>query len=583
MRPQRPTGNAEGLDLVLAGLLGAGAMLSLVVWLTGQLASMFSGHEFLALDVGELPTVVAAWPNHLADPRHAFPDATEAQLPGPFPMYVALTLTLMLLGVAAWGAWSLHERRPGRTPPGGHASRRDVREQLSLAAVRRRAAQTRPSLDARHAAPHELGLRLGRDVRTGIQLYGSVEDSYLYLGPPRSGKGVNLIIPQCLDAPGAVLVTATRPDTLRATIEARRERGPVAIFDPQSVMGEHERLRWSPVRGCADPLTAILRARALTAGAKLAALRDGEFWDAMAQAVVRCYLHAADLDGLSVRDVLTWVSRPADPTPVRILRAHSDAAIGWAEELAAQAAAEPRQRDSVWAGVRRAFDALADPRVLDTCSPSEADAFDARQFLEANGTLYLLGSSGAQLSVAPLVSALIEDIVETARRKAATSLGGRLDPPLVLLLDEAANIAPIPSLPSLLSDGGGSGITTVAVLQSLAQARSRWGDSHAETMWDAATIKVVLGGLAHAEDLLRITRLAGEIDEPTQTRTRGPAGTTVATSIRRIPALPVERLRGLPVGQAVVLARRAVPVTAQLSPYWTRHDRAAPPTPTANR
>ena len=238
--------------------------------------------------------------------------------------------------------------------------------------------------------------------------------------------------------------------------------------------------------------------------------------------------------------------------------------------FAAQAAAEPRQRDSVWAGVRRAFDALADPRVLDTCSPSETDAFDAQRFLETNGTLYLLGSSGAQLSVAPLVSALIEDVVETARRTAATSPGGRLDPPLVLLLDEAANIAPIPSLPSLLSDGGGSGITTVAVLQSLAQARSRWGDSHAETMWDAATIKVVLGGLAHAEDLLRITRLAGEIDEPTQTRTRGPAGTTVATSIRRIPALPVERLRGLPVGQAVVLARRAAPVTARLSPYWTR-------------
>lgn len=323
------------------------------------------------------------------------------------------------------------------------------------------------------------------------------------------------------------------------------------------------------MHGCTDPLTAILRARALTAGAKLSSLRDGEFWDAMAQAVVRCYLHAADLERLPVREVLAWVSRPADPAPVRILRSHADAAVGWAEELAAQAAADHRQRDSVWAGVRRAFDALADPRVLDACSPDPSEAFDSGRFLDGNGTLYLVGSTGAQLSVAPLVAALIEDVVESARRRGTSSPAGRLDPPLLLLLDEAANIAPIPSLPSLLSDGGGSGITTVAVLQSLAQARVRWGDAHAETMWDAATIKVMLGGLAHAEDLLRISRLAGEIDERTETHTRGMNGKSVSTSLRRLPALPVEKLRGLPIGRALVLARRARPVEAVLTPFWS--------------
>lgn len=256
------------------------------------------------------------------------------------------------------------------------------------------------------------------------------------------------------------------------------------------------------------------------------------------------------------------------PRPVSILRAHSAAAAGWAEELAAQSFADHRQRDSVWAGVRRAFDALADPRVLEACSPDPDNAFSAVEFLDAKGTLYLVGSSGAQLSVAPLVAALIEDVVECARRRTAESPNVRLDPPLMLLLDEAANIAPIPSLPSLLSDGGGSGITTVAVLQSLAQARARWGEPQAETMWDAATIKVVLGGLAHAEDLLRISRLAGEVDEAIETRTQGPGGKSVSTSVRRLPALPVERLRGLPVGRAIVLARRARPVEATLRPYW---------------
>ena len=552
-------------DEPLLWLLGVFVTAAGVLWATAQLAALLSGHGLIPLDVGSLPQIAAALARTPADPRQAFPPAARAGLPGPVLMYLASALVFALMGAVVWLALrSLGSRTSG------FAGRREIHDQLSLRSVRKRARQTRPSLDARRAAPNEVGLHLGRDTKTGIDLYGSVEDSYLYLGPPRSGKGVNLVIPQCLAGPGAAIVTATRPDTLRATIDRRRMHGPVAIFDPQGAIDTDERLRWSPVQGCTDPLTAILRARALTEGAKLSALRDGEFWDAMAQAVVRCYLHAADLGALPVREVLGWVSRPADPAPVRILRSHPDAAVGWADELAAQSAADHRQRDSVWAGVRRSFDALADPRVLDACSPDPDKGFDAASFLDANGTLYLVGSTGAQLSVAPLIAALIEDVVECGRRRAARSKEGRLDPPLVLLLDEAANIAPIPSLPSLLADGGGSGITTVAVLQSLAQARGRWGESNAEAMWDAATIKVVLGGLAHAEDLQRISRLAGDVDELTETRTRGPGGTSVSTSVRRLPALPIEKIRGLPVGRAIVLARRARPVEARLEPYWAQ-------------
>jgi type IV secretory pathway TraG/TraD family ATPase VirD4 len=253
---------------------------------------------------------------------------------------------------------------------------------------------------------------------------------------------------------------------------------------------------------------------------------------------------------------------------VRILRRHPDAASGWAEELAAQAAADPRQRDSVWAGVRRAVDALADPRVLDSCSPDDRDAFDLADFLAGRGTLYLLGTTGAQLTVAPLVTALVEALVDAARTAGAATADGRLDPALTVLLDEAANIAPIPSLPNLLADGGGSGITTVCVLQSLAQARARWGQAGADAMWDAATTKVILGGLAHAEDLQRISQLVGEVDEPVRTRTHGAGGASTSIGPRRLPVLPVDALRTLRPGHAIVLARNARPVEARLRPWW---------------
>src|SRR5205807_1480994 len=102
--------------------------------------------------------------------------------------------------------------------------------------------------------------------------------------------------------------------------------------------------------------------------------------------------------------------------------------------------------------------------------------FDPAAFLGCGGTLYLLGDTGAQLSVAPLITALVEDLVAVARSVADRSPGGRLDPPLGLILNEAANICPLPSLPSLVSSGGGRGIPALVVLQSLGQARHRWGE-----------------------------------------------------------------------------------------------------------
>ena len=557
-----PAGRLTGSELLALGTLVIGGPPLLIVFLTGELAAGLGGHTLHA-GIGGLLTAATGWLHHPGGPRLAYPPATRAGLPGPAGMYTALAVvSVLLIGAGAIGWWAWRRFRPIDT---GFASAREIHAELSAHSIRARARYARPDLDARRAPLADLGLHLGRDIRTGIDCYGSVEDSYLYLGPPRAGKGINLIIPQALACTGPLLLTGTRPDNLRATLAARRQRGPVAIFDPQHLVGRAERLRWSPVHGCRDPLIAISRARALVAGgAKLATLRDGEYWDAMSQAVVRCYLHAAALDHRPVREVLTWTARPADATPIRILRQHTDAAPGWADELSAQSTAEPRQRDSVWSGVRRAFDCLADPRVLDACSPEPGQAFDPHAFLRANGTLYLLGSPGSQLSVAPLVTALVEDLVEAARGAAATSAYGRLAPPLLLLLDEAANIAPIPSLPSLLADGGGTGITTVAVLQSLAQSRARWGEPTTDALWDAATIKVILGGLAHAPDLDAISRLAGDIDEPVATHTQSPDGRSTSITLRRVPALPVQRIRRLRKHRGIVLGRRAAPVEVDL-------------------
>ena len=399
----------------------------------------------------------------------------------------------------------------------------------------------------------------------------------LLVGPPRMGKGLHLVIPWVLDAPGPVVTTSTRPDTLAVTYHARAARGPVAIFDPQRLAGLSGGLRWSPVRGCEIPRTAVVRARGLAAGAGWGrGVSDSDFWAGQTESALRCLLHAAALDGRRAVDLYRWSLNPVlAEDAVTILTRHDGAAPGWADALDAAVHADPRTRDSVWLGVRQALAALADPDVLAAVDPGPGDGFDPAAFLRQSGTLFLLAAAVSSASCAPLVAALVEDITETARSLAARSPGARLDPPLLLALDEIANLTPLPSLPSLMAEGGGTGITTLTVLQSLAQARHRWGEHAADAIWDAATVKIVLGGLAKARDLDDVARLLGEVDEPTQTLSRGRAGErSTSTSLRQVPVMPPSVLRTLPFGTGVLLLRHVRPVVVDLLGWPARRDAA---------
>jgi len=451
----------------------------------------------------------------------------------------------------------------------GLATRRQAVRAAGCKSLLRRASTVRPGLS--QATPNDLGYCLG--TAHGQRMWASVEDSVVVLGPPRSGKGMHLVIPLILDSPGSVITTSTRPDNLTATLRARGNRGPVGVFDPQRLVpGVPSVLRWSPVRGCEHPQTAMVRARALAAGTTRG-LDGGEFWQAQTESVVRAFLHAAALDDRPAADLYRWsLSSASAGEAARILTASPLAASGWADALSAAINADPRTRDSIWVGVRTALACLADPRVLDAVSPAEGEQLDPAEFLTNSGTLYLLGTSTGAGAAANLISAFVEDVVETARQLAATEANSRLASPLALILDEVANY-PLPSLPALMSEGGGTGITTIAVLQSLAQARARWGEHEGAAIWDSAIVKVILGGGSNARDLADISALIGERDEETTSRSRDAHGQqTYSTSIRRVPILDTGRLRTLPFGTAILLLRSAPPIALDLKAWTARDD-----------
>lgn len=567
----RPTGSM-GDELTNAALVALAALgvAAVLLRVAGNIAAFLTGTPQPETGLGAGAAVLL----NPGDP------ATALDAPGlnTVVYWVVAGLLIAGSGTGGWWMWSAirhHSPQQALDPYRivGVATRREVARAGSIQALLARAGNLRPSLE--HPDPVEVGYRIGSS--RGVEVWASVEDSMLLIGPPRSGKGVHIVINSILSAPGAVITTSTRPDNVTATIKARQSVGPVAVFDPQHLAdGIPAGLRWSPVRGCSDPLTAMIRASGLASATGLGkgGVEGGDFWEAKTRVALQCLLHAAALDGRQPADLFRWTLDPAAAgDAVSILAAHPRAAGGWAEALQAMLESDPRTMDSIWQGVSLALAALADPRVLDAVTPGPDEVFDPETFLAQKGTLYLLATAAGANNSAPLVAALIEDVVEAARRLAAGSPGARLDPPLLLALDEVANLSPLPSLPTLMAEGGGSGITTMPVLQSLAQAREKWSENAASAIWDAAIVKIILGGASNSKDLQDLSTLIGERDEITDSTTVGDHGSRSAQrSIRRVPVMPPDVIRRFPFGTGLVLLRSAPPIVARLRRWTERAD-----------
>ncbi|MEI2672358.1 MAG: TraM recognition domain-containing protein [Marmoricola sp.] len=551
----------------------------IAIGVAGAAAALLRGAAALTAWVSRTGQPTADWASGIrvlgdpADPGRAF--GADISPLAYWTVLAVLVATLLATGFLAWRKVDSlrHKTRHDPRRLVGVATRTDVATVASKKALLARSTTLRPSLTSARAS--DVGYLLGRS--RGMEVWASVEDSILLLGPPRSGKGLHVVINAILDAPGAVVTTATRPDNIAATITARQKVGPVAVFDPQRLAeGLPSGLRWSPVRGCEDPLTAMIRATGLASATGLSSggVESGGFWEGKTRSALQALLHAAALDHRSPAELFAWTLSPSSASDaVAILASHPSAAAGWDESLDSMIHSDARTRDSIWMGVSLALSCLADPRVLDAVTPRPGEHFDPVEFLTGNGTLYLLATGAGAGASWSLVAAFIEDLVETARRLAAASAGARLDPPLLLALDEIGNLSPLPSLPVLMAEGGGTGITTMPVLQSLSQVRDKWGDHAAGAIWDASIAKIILGGTSSARDLQDLSALIGERDEKTDTISVGDYGSrSLQRSTRRVPILPPEAIRTLPFGTALVLLRSSSPLVTDLRPWTARTD-----------
>lgn len=533
---------------------------------------------FVVCTVGAFAASGGAWRPHnlrelldyttsMFDPS---PSLRSQGLNGPWGGIITITVTVLLMALLLWVAARRMRNVAARRR--GLAQRSDL-ERMSADTHLAKAHVYRPGSPA-VTSPFATGIALGR-AHTGQDVWASVEDVFSVIGPPRSGKTARLVAPTVARWEGPAVVTGLRPEIVGWT-EPFRQRGRRWVFDPDGrfvLPAGMERLRWTPLVGCTDELTALQRANALFAGRPNTS-GDEAYWRQEGRNVLCAYLLAAARSDMTMMEVVRWAAQSNDTAPAEILADVDDSGL-WSASLNAAITNDPRYKAGVWGQVKQALEPFMLPSVRQVAGIHARDSFTADAFLDDWHTLYMLGSPNEQQAVAGLCAALADHVVETARRRAEAH--GRLSTPLLLALDEAPNVAPIPKLDQLMSTGGGSGICTMLVVQSVDQARNTWGPTVGEALLrDLATQRVVLGGLGSAKDLKDITSLLGEHDEIVRSvSSRGSrgllAGADISVNTRLRPVLTENQIRELDsqaAGEALLIPRSGKAAIVRLPAIW---------------
>ncbi|MEU6318307.1 type VI secretion protein [Streptomyces sp. NPDC047009] len=280
-----------------------------------------------------------------------------------------------------------------------------------------------------------------------------------------------------LDAEGPAVVITSAAALWADTKDARAKLGPVLLYDPSHLCDTPARLHWSPSSDCEDKAVAAARAAALLAPVRPTARIDQAVAD-VAETLLRSYLHAAAVEGRTIRHLHRWAQGTQVQEAVRALRTNPKASSGAAGELEAALTSHPERRDVAQELTARALSCLSTVNIREACTSNRNDALALDSFANEGGTLYVVGESiedpRQHPGAMPLLTALASSVVERGRRMAERSSSGRLDPPLTLVLDDVAAVAPLPQLPELLSTGADRGLPTLALLRSREQARARW-------------------------------------------------------------------------------------------------------------
>jgi type IV secretory pathway TraG/TraD family ATPase VirD4 len=549
----------------LAGVVLAPALL---VWLWGGTAGVLFGSGWPHVGAAGLARLLLAVPGHLDDPRAAWPRALRGGLPGPDGFYAAFGLLIIASAAVVVGLFQIRRRTAGE-----RAASDAARGAAQWANAHDLGALRSKACSREHEAGSDRGGRLALGWSGRRLLRAEERHALVVFGPPQSGKSAGLAVGAVLEWDGPAIVSSIKTDVLQTTIEERRRRGRVFVFDPFGLSTE-TCSGWSPLAGAFTFDGALEVAHRLASAAEVdqRSVESGDFWTVAAEQRLAPLLYAAARSGKGVPALVRWAygqgeHELAESLDQCLRSAHSDR-----ERRSAQAAydaaagfrSQPdRTRGSIEGTVQALLRAYRSERVQRSARSVE---IAGSVLLAGDQTLYLVGDAKASRLLRPVFLALLGELVDHAYLQANRN-GGRLARPLLLCLDELGNVAPLPNLAEIASTAPSHNIQLVSVFHDLAQARARYG-RQAETVINSHRARMLLPGVADLDTLRYFSGLIGDAAIRERTQTTGAGYQTRSESHARRPLAPPERLRQLPEGHALLVYGRLPPAIIRLRMWF---------------
>jgi type IV secretion system protein VirD4 len=569
-------GPGTGIGAAFAPAAAAAAMIVLLLWATGNLAALLAHGQRPGANLEEMGAVAIRLLQHPGDPAAAWPPGDRRLIPGPAGFYATLLLLLAVAAALSLLGWRAYWRLQASLPDTGRygavwASRHDLRD---------------------------LVVRKGTDLTGRIMLgrtpwrqtiASTLRHSLLLFGPTLSGKTVSFVIPTVLRWRGPVIATSSKVDLLRATLTRRQRRGRTYLLDPFRACGLPA-VRWSPLVGCRHWADALDMAYWLTQAASVShSIQTAEFWETLAKNLLAPLLYAAaNKPAATMLTVVRWANEyalaeevlavfaaleqtdPNDPAP-RLARS----------AFLASVKADARRKDSIYGTAQVLLDVYKYPAVADTASGCDIDREAFLRGFDAAGrpvdnTVFVFAPEHRQDQLRPLFEAFICWLIRAAEDRYAAT-GVALDPPLLVMLDEAANIAPLRKLGTYASSLASQGVQLVAVFQNFGQIRDRYG-TQAGTIVTNFLVKVLMGATTDRELLELLTVLIGKEEIAQESLTYGVDGSRVATAaIRQRELAPIHSLVQQRPGHALALVSGRRPLRLRVRPYTQLREFRAPP------
>jgi type IV secretory pathway TraG/TraD family ATPase VirD4 len=537
-----------------------------LLWVTGNVSALLAHGRRPRAKLEDIGAVAVRLVRHPGDPAASWPAGDRALIPGPIGFYTTL-LVLLALAVALAGlGWRIYRRLLNRLPATGEygaswASRHDLRDL---------AVRTGSDLTGR--------IVLGRS-RWRQTIASPLRHSLLLFGPTLSGKTLSFVIPTVLRWRGPVIATSSKVDLLLATITRRQRRGQVYLLDPFRASGL-ESIRWSPLVGSRSWAGALDMAFWLTQAASVShTIQSAEFWETLAKNLLGPLLYAAaNKPGATMLTVVAWANEYERAEEVRaVFAAMEDADPDdpgpklAASAFLASVRADPRRKDSIYGTAQVLLDVYKYPAVAETASGCDIDRDAFLAGYDGGGrsvdnTVFVFAPEHRQDQLRPLLEAFICWLIRGAEDRYAAT-GTALDPPLLVMLDEAANIAPLRKLGTYASSLASQGVQLVAVFQNFGQVRDRYGPQ-ASTIVTNFLVKVLMGATTDRELLELLSALIGKEEITQESLTYGVDGSRVATAaIRQRELAPIHSLVQQRPGHALALVSGRRPVRLRVRPY----------------